>query len=57
MLPQNALEKLAARKRLKDSGVASLKIRCAKGLRRKVKTCDIAITSTGEELLEKVEKC
>jgi len=54
MLQQNALEKLAARQRFKESGVASLKIRCAKGLKCKVKTCDVALSSTGEQLAEKI---
>ena len=40
--------------RFKESGVASLKIRCAKGLKCKVKTCDIALSNTGEQLAEKV---
>ena len=40
--------------RFKECGVASLKIRCAKGLKCKVKTCDVALSSTGEQLAEKV---
>jgi len=54
LLQQHALEKLAARDRFKDSGIASLKIRCAKGLKCKAKSCDIALSSTGAQLVEKI---
>jgi len=54
MLQQNAIEKLAARDRFKESGVANFKIRCAKGLKCKAKTCDIALGSTGAELIEQI---
>jgi len=54
MLQQNALEKLAARDRFKDTGLANLKIRCSKGLKCKVKTINISLTNTGDELLEMI---
>eukprot|EP00092_Neocalanus_flemingeri_P007331 GFUD01007917.1.p1 GENE.GFUD01007917.1~~GFUD01007917.1.p1 ORF type:complete len:590 (+),score=221.00 GFUD01007917.1:891-2660(+) len=54
MLQQNALEKLAARDRFKESGIANLKIRCAKGLKCRSKTCDIALSSPGAELIEQI---
>jgi len=54
MLQQHALEKLAARDRFKETGIANLKIRCAKGLRCKVKTVDISLSSLGSELMSKI---
>jgi len=54
MLQQNALEKLAARDRFKESGVASFKLRCAKGLNSKVKKVDIELNRLGAELQAQV---
>ena len=54
MLQQHALEKLAARDRFKETGIANLKIRCAKGLRCKAKTVDISLLSLGSDLMMKV---
>jgi len=54
MLQQNALEKLAARDRFKESGVASFKLRCAKGLKCKVKKVDIELSKLGSDLLAQV---
>ena len=50
MLQQNALEKLAARDKFKESGVATLKLRFSKNLKSRQKTVDIALTSTGSDL-------
>jgi len=54
MLQQHALEKLAARDRFKESGVASFKLRCAKGLRCKVTKVDIEMDKMGAELRQQV---
>jgi len=54
MLQQNALEKLAARDKFKESGVATLKLRFSKNLKCRQKTCDIALTSPGSELVNLV---
>jgi len=54
MLQQNALEKLAARDRFKESGVASFKLRCAKGVKCKVKKVDIELSKLGSDLLAQV---
>lgn len=54
MLQQHALEKLAARDRFKETGIANLKIRCAKGLRCKAKTVDISLLSLGSDLMMKI---
>ena len=50
MLQQNALEKLAARDKFKESGVATFKLRFSKNLKSRQKTVDIALTSTGADL-------
>ena len=50
MLQQNALEKLAARDKFKESGVATLKLRFSKNLKSRQKTVDISLQSTGAEL-------
>ena len=50
MLQQNALEKLAARDKFKESGVATLKLRFSKNLKSRQKTVDIALTSNGSDL-------
>ena len=54
MLLQNALEKLAARDKFKESGVATFKLRCSKNLKCRQKSCDIKIQSTGQELVSLV---
>ena len=54
MLKQHALEKLAARDRFKESGVASFKLRCAKGLNCKVKKLDFELALLGSELQRQV---
>jgi len=54
MLQQHALEKLAARDRFKETGIANLKIKCAKGLRCKAKTVDISLLSLGADLIMKI---
>ena len=50
MLQQNALEKLAARDRFKESGLATLKLRFSKTLKCRHKSCDISLTSAGADL-------
>ena len=50
MLQQHALEKLAARDKFKESGVATLKLRFSKNLKSRQKSCDIELTSTGSDL-------
>ena len=50
MLQQHALEKLAARDKFKESGIANLKLRFSKNLKSRQKTCDIDLTSPGSEL-------
>ena len=50
MLQQHALEKLAARDKFKECGVATLKLRFSKNLKSRQKTCDIELTSSGSEL-------
>jgi hypothetical protein len=54
MLKQHALEKLAARDRFKESGVATFKLRCAKGLNCKVKKLDFELALLGSELQRQV---
>jgi hypothetical protein len=48
------LEKLAARDRFKESGVATFKLRCAKGLNCKVKKLDFELALLGSELQRQV---
>ena len=54
MLQQNALEKLSARDKFKESGVATLKLRFSKNLKCRHKSLDIALTSSGSELCDMV---
>jgi len=54
MLQENALEKLASRDRFKESGIASFKLRCAKGLNSKVKKVDIELAKLGSQLQDQV---
>jgi len=56
MLLQNALEKLAARDKFKESGVATFKLRCSKNLKCRQKSCDIDIQSTGHQLAQLVSE-
>ena len=51
MLQQHALEKLAARDKFKETGLATLKLRCFKNLKCRQKSCDINIQSSGQELV------
>ena len=51
MLQQNALEKLAARDKFKETGLATFKLRCSKNLKCRQKSCDINIQSSGQELV------
>ena len=53
-MQQHALEKLAARDSFKESGVASFKLRCAKGLECKVKKLDFELALLGSELQRQV---
>ena len=48
------LEKLAARDRFKESGVATFKLRCAKGLNCEVKKLDFELALLGSELQRQV---
>ena len=55
MLLQNALEKLAARDKFKESGVATFKLRCSKNLKCRQKSCDISIQSSGQDLVKSTQ--
>lgn len=54
MLQKTALDKLAAREKFNQTGVAKLRVRCARGIKCKVKDVEISLNVEGIVLLEKL---
>jgi len=54
MLQKTALDKLAARAKFNQTGVAKLRLRCARGIKCRVKDIEISLDEEGAVLLEKL---
>ena len=54
MLQRTALDKLAARAKFNETGVAKLRLRCARGIKCRVKDIEISLDEEGALLMEKL---
>ena len=54
MLQKTAIEKLAAREKFNQTGVAKLRVRCARGIKSRAKEIEISLDVEGVVLLEKL---
>jgi len=54
MLQKHALEKLSARDKFRQTGMASLRVRCARGLQCRARNIEMKLDHLGRELLEEL---